>query len=896
MNQGQNDEQETVAFGAAPAVEIEYPGSFIGRYQLVRKIGEGGMGTVYLAQQTEPIRRDVALKIVKPGMDSKEVIARFETERQALALMDHPNIARVLDAGATPTGRPYFVMEYVNGVSITRYCNAKRLGIRERLELFVPVCQAIQHAHQKGVIHRDIKPSNIIVAEQDRNAAPKVIDFGIAKAIGQQLTGRTMFTHVGTIIGTPDYMSPEQAELGVRDIDTRSVIYSLGAVLYELLTDLTPLGVGRSTTAYTEILRRIREEDPPAPSTRVSRAGDTLKEISSNRGTEPARLPKQLQGELDWIVMKALDKERNRRYQTANAFVRDLERYLSGEPVDAGPPSTTYRLRKFVSKHRVWIGVAASFTALLIAGVIFSTWMALRASRAEKIARTVNEFLTKDLLAQASTMNQSEPDPDIKVRTVLDRAAGNIEGRFQSEPEIEAAIKNTVGAAYSDLGLYPEAARQLQSAIDIRRKTLGPEHVDTLASMGQLAALYRDQGRMNDAERLEKTVLEGQRRTLGPEHPNTFRTMDALQTVYLREGKFVEAEAVGRQALDGLERKLGPEDPDSVSAMSDLASVYTEEGKNTLAEPLFKKALAISRKTRGPDHPVTLSTMSDLSVLYSRQKRYPEAEALTSQVLQGTQRTLGPEHPATLKVMSNLAVTYSDDRKYAESEALNRKTLELSKKILGPEHPSTLIVMNNLGVAWKSMGKYAEAESLDNQMLEIAGRTLGAEHPITLSAKANLATDYFYEGKYKQAESGFRELLEIRKRQQGPEGAGTLRATYQLALTLYSTHRYQEAEPLLRESLGRYAKNMPDSWERFRCQVLLGDVLAAEHQYGQAEAFLTEGAEGLLKRESTIQWYGVKDPGQALQSVVHLYEAWGKPDKADEWRSKVRARTVGRAL
>ena len=363
------------------------PGTQIGPYKLLQKIGEGGMGSVWMAEQQYPVRRQVALKVIKPGMDSAQVLARFEAERQALALMDHPNIARVFDGGTTPTGQPFFVMELVKGVPITRYCDEHRLPPRERLELFVPVCKALQHAHQKGIIHRDIKPSNVLVAPYDGQPVVKVIDFGVAKATGQQLTERTLFTEIGAVVGTLEYMSPEQAELNNRDIDTRSDIYSLGVLLYELLTGTTPLDRARLKQAgFMEMLRIIREEEPLKPSTRLSESRDSLPSISAQRKTEPARLTKLMRGELDWIAMKALEKDRNRRYETANGLAMDVERYLHDEPVAAGPPSARYRLGKIARKHRVALTAAAAFLALLVLGATISIWQAVRATNAERQA------------------------------------------------------------------------------------------------------------------------------------------------------------------------------------------------------------------------------------------------------------------------------------------------------------------------------------------------------------------------------------------------------------------------------------------------------------------------------------------------------------------------------
>jgi non-specific serine/threonine protein kinase/serine/threonine-protein kinase len=483
--------------GAAPGIQI-------GPYKLVRQIGEGGMGVVYHAQQLLPIRRDVALKVIKPGMDSKQVIARFESERQALAMTDHANIARVLDAGTTAAGLPYFVMELVYGLPITRYCDSKRLKVRERVELFVPVCQAIQHAHQKGIIHRDIKPSNILVAEYEGKPAPKVIDFGLAKALGHQLSDATTMTNLGTVVGTMDYMSPEQAELTRHDIDTRSDVYSLGAVLYELLTGTTPLDHERlANSAYGEKLRQIREEEAKPPSVRIRQSAE-LENTAEQRQSDPARLPKLLDHELDWITLKALEKDRTRRYETVNNLARDLQRYLDGEPVEAAPPSAAYRTRKFVRKHRVGLAMAATVAVLLLAGIGASSWMAVRAIRAEQETRVINDFLQNDLLAQAGASSQSrsdtKPDPHLEVRTALDRAAARVAGQFGTQPLLEASIRQTIGIAYEDLGLFPEAESQLERALELRRRVLGRRHPDTVVGMGGLAYLYVREGKHAQAE------------------------------------------------------------------------------------------------------------------------------------------------------------------------------------------------------------------------------------------------------------------------------------------------------------------------------------------------------------------------------------------------------------
>lgn len=384
----------------------ERPGSIIGPYKLREQIGEGGFGVVYVAEQEHPVRRKVALKVIKPGMDSKDVIARFEAERQALALMDHPNVARVLDAGTTQTGRPYFVMELVQGVNLTEYCDRNNLSTRERLALFVDVCRAVQHAHQKGIIHRDIKPSNIMVTLHDGRPVVKVIDFGVSKALSQRLTEKSIYTAYGQMIGTPAYMSPEQAEMSGLGIDTRSDIYSLGVLLYELLTGQTPLDAKRlRSSAYAEILRIIREEEPPRPSFKISTLGEQATMVARHRSTAPEQLRRDLSGELDWIVMTCLEKDRSRRYETATGLARDIERYLRDEPVEACPPSGLYRLRKFTRKHRVMIGSVSAFTALLIIGSVVSGWLALSESRANHNAQTARADAERSLAEEQRQRN-----------------------------------------------------------------------------------------------------------------------------------------------------------------------------------------------------------------------------------------------------------------------------------------------------------------------------------------------------------------------------------------------------------------------------------------------------------------------------------------------------------
>jgi len=870
----------------------ESGGTVIGRYHLLRRIGEGGMGEVWLAEQKEPVRRRVALKLVKSGMNTREVMARFESERQALALMDHPAIAKVLDAGSTSQGAPYFVMEYVAGVPITAYCDNHKLSTRERLELFMRVCEGVQHAHQKAIIHRDLKPSNILVTEVDGRAAPKIIDFGVAKALTQGLTAETMYTRAGTLVGTPEYMSPEQALSSGEDIDTRSDVYSLGIIFYELLAGAPPIELHK--VAFDEFLRRLREEEPPKPSTRI-RAQDpaTSTEVARKRHTEPPTLASQMRGDLDSIALKALEKDRSRRYGSPSDFAADIGRYLRSEAVLAVPPSAAYRARKFARRYRAALVTACAFALVLIAAAAISVWQSIRATKQRDradaqaaVAQAISDFLQNDLLGQASAYKQLKPDPDLKVRTALDRAAAQVTGKFDRQPEVEASIRNTIGKAYEDLGLYPEAAKQHEAALDLRRRVLGPEHPDTLRSMNNLALVYADEGKYAQAETLHSQALEIERRVLGPEHPNTLMSMHNLALVYMREGKYAQAETLYGQTLEIERRVLGPEHRDTVLSMVNLGIVYVDEGKYPQAEALGSQTLEIERRVFGPEHPETLRSMNNLAVAYGNEGKYGQAEALFSQILEARRHALGPEHPETLSSMSNLADIYRDEGKHAEGEALSSQALEIRRRVLGPEHPDTVMSMSNLADVYADERKYAQAEALFSQTLEIQRRVLGPEHPLTLYTLSHFASMYQREGKYVLAGTAAAQALAGQRHALGPDNPDTMASAADVALAYISQRKFVEAEPLAREALEADQKSRPDDWQRFRAESLVGESLAGEKKYAEAEPLLVEGYEGMLARKDRM---GVPDRYHlelAHQWVVQLYQDWGKPDKAAEWRKK----------
>ena len=812
---------------------------------------------MWLAEQSAPVERQVALKVIKAGRYDESALLRFDVERQTLAIMDHHAIAKVFDAGATAEGQPYFVMEYVPGLPITQYCDRKRLSVGERLALFTRVCEGVQHAHHKAIMHRDLKPSNILVVEVDGQPMPRIIDFGIAKAISQQPQDETLVTRAGGMVGTPGYMSPEQVDPSVLDIDTRTDVYSLGVVLYELLTGVLPFDVKQwQSKPFHEVLRQLHEEDPTSPSTRIS--GDpTSTAISENRNTDHRQLANVLRGDLDWITLRALQKDRNRRYGTPSELAADINRYLQNEPVTARPASLAYRAKKYVQRHKAPVAGTAAVFAVLVAGVIISMWQAVRARAAERradseatVARATSDFLENDLLAQADASTQSgpktKPDPDLKVRTVLDRAADRIAGKFDKQPEVEASIRNTIGQTYEGLGVYPDARKQLERALDLRRKVLGVEHRQTLTTARNLGRVALDQGKFPEAEALQSQALEIQRRVLGPEHPDTLLSMSSLAQTYDSQGKYAQAEALDSQALEIQRRVLGPEHRITLYSMNNLALVYYNQGKYAQAEALQSQALEIQRRVLGPDHRRTLYSMSNLASIYFLQGKYAQAEALYDQALEIGRRVLGPEHPSTLISINNLANVYYLQGKSGEAEALYGQALEIQRRVVGQEHPDTLDIMNNLAMVYYNHGKYAQAEGLDSQVLEIRRRVLGPEHPDTLDGMIALAGVYQVMGKYAQAEVLNSQALEIRRRVLGPEHPKTINSMDNLASVYRNEGRYAQAEALYGQTLELERRVLgPEKLLTLESMDGLAFTYYLQGEYAQAEALFSQTLDGL---------------------------------------------------
>ncbi len=925
----------------------EGPGTVIGPYKLLQQIGEGGMGTVFMAEQTQPVQRKVALKIIRPGMDSCSVIARFEAERQALALMDHPNIARVFDAGTTVSGRPYFVMELVKGIPITRYCDEHHLTPKQRLELFVPICHAIQHAHQKGIIHRDLKPSNVLVADYDDRPVPKVIDFGVAKATGSKLTEHTLFTEFGQIVGTLEYMSPEQAKLNSLDIDTRSDIYALGVLLYELLTGTTPFDRKRfSQAAFDEVLRIIREEEPPKPSTRLSESKDSLPSISALRQTEPAKLTKLVKGELDWIVMKCLEKDRNRRYESANGLATDVQRYLSGEAVLAHPPSAGYRLRKFARRNRGPVLAGGLLFLALAAGVIGTAIGLARAAAAAEAAREANEQAQKRLRQierqseiLLSIFDDLNPHSDEKLGKPLfailgerfGKAALQLEGEEVGDPLLVARLQDRLGQSLIHFGMADQAVSLCAKALASREAVLGSDHPETLSSMNSLAAAYQEAGKPGLAVPLHEHALRLNKTIQGPDHPDTLTTMNNLALAYHRVGKLDLAVPLYEETVKLRKAKLGADHHKTLVSMNNLARAYQDKGKLELAVPLLEETLRLRQATRGADHPDTLLSMVVLALAYHRQGKLHLALPLFEETFRVRKAKLGPDHPETLTSMNGLARVYQDQGKLDLALSLFEECLRLRRAKLGPDHPDTWNSMNNLAVFYASSGKVDQAVPLYEETVRLRRAKLGADHPDTLTSLNNLGKSYLAIGKHDLAAALLREAARgIEKRhfehvwadrvthnliacleqlkqfeeaeawrrkwlvvlqQKGADGSPAY-ATELAALgsNLIQQNKPKEAEPLLREALAVRRQKDPQAWTTFATKALLGASLLCQQKYADAEPFLSEGYEGMRKQAIQLTPAGKSDMQEALQRLVQLYEAWGKKAKAAKWRDVLEAR------
>lgn len=746
----------------------------IGPYRILEKIGEGGMADVYLAEQAEPVKRFVALKILKAGMDSRQIVARFESERKALALLDHPNIAKIFDGGLAGDGRPFFIMEYVEGKPITQFCDEGRLSAAERIRIFIDVCRAVQHAHVKGLIHRDLKPSNILVGLVDGVPLPRIIDFGISKATELEMADTAMQTRVGQIVGTPHYMSPEQVDIAGGDIDTRADIYSLGVVLYELLAGALPLDL--SAVRDAAFRWAILEKIPPKPSTRFTSLDATKDEVAKARGTSPAELGRQLKGDLDWIVMKAIEKDRTRRFETANAFAMDCQRYLNHEPVFARPPDAGYLLRRFVRRNRAIVGAAAVALVAVVAGAVTATVGFLQASESEKIARQeaetanqVSEFLVD--LFEVSDPENARGDT-ISAREVLDRGVVALNEDLADQPAVRAALLTTMGSVYINLGLFDEAEKLLREALEIRTQLVGEDDPATLTTASWLGKVLLEQDRYEEAIALETKTLAMRRRVLGDKHPST------------------------------------------LVSISNLAVQHRNTSKLDVAEPLYIEALAGQREVLGDEHHQTLLTINNLGALYHAQGRHEEARVLLEEAAETQDRVAGADHPQTLIAMNSLADLYYDMGQFDLAEPLNVAILERRKRVLGPDHVQTLWSMDRLAGVYAAQGRLEEAEPLHLAATEGLRSVHGPEHKNTLASMTNLAGLYRYMERFDEAEAVMVEVLDTQLRV-GPADISTGITSHNLANLYRDTDRFEDAERMFEQAEQIWSESLPSDHPYF---------------------------------------------------------------------------------
>ena len=920
------------------------PGGQIGPYKLLSILGEGGYGIVYLAEQLRPVKRRVALKVIKPGMDTKQVIARFESERQALALLDHPNVAHVHEAGTTSAGQPYFAMEYVKGVSIIEHCDRHKLSVDERLDLFLQVCEAIQHAHQKGIIHRDIKPSNILVSFENERAVPKVIDFGIAKAISQPLTDRTLYTERGQLVGTLEYTSPEQAEMTSQDIDTRSDIYSLGVVLYELLTGVLPFESQTLREGGPDRLRQvIREQDPKTPSTRLSRlTREDSTRIAQQRRADAGVLRRKLRGDLDWITLKAMAKDRTHRYGSSGELAADIRRHLKDEPVVAGPPSTLYRMRKYVRRHKALVTGLAAVLVVLLAGIIGVVIFAVKADRQARTTQAVTDFLNEDLLGAVAL--QQAMSQQVTVRSILDAAADRLEGRFADRPLVEASIRQTLGTTYIELGNYEQAEPHLKRAYDVRHRLLGDNDLLTLTSMSLLGRLYQIQARYKEAEPLLAQAVESRRRILGSNHADTLETSAWLGRLYAELAtpqSQKEAEKLLTAALKSGSDLFGKESPIVLEAMLGLAFLRgAVQGKPDEAVPLCLEGWGTARKALGEGHRLTYQFMGLAVWLGAWGGRFQEAQRHAQAVMEANLKVLGKEHPDTLSAMCTLGMVHAWRDNLEEAESLLAPGLEGLHSILGEGHAIVLFYSRTLASVYMRQGRYENAEDLLKRIIEEGGRLLGDDHPIPTTAAVYMMSLYAMQergddlktwcsreieriggtsGQNKTAVSRILNWLAylqatypsaairdgheaIRNAKKNCElTSGNRTSLVVLAVAYAETGDFASAIRELKKAIesgdspGSTFSLSDNSLQYLLKRLESGHAVRDSVFTMTATTMIAEGRHAAAEQELTTairtvrRYLGETHPETrgCILVFIELYEAWGKPEKAEEWRAKL---------
>jgi serine/threonine protein kinase/Tfp pilus assembly protein PilF len=914
----------------------------IGRYEIIEPVGEGGMAVVYKAEQHLPVRRTVALKLVKLGMDTRQFIARFEAERQALALMDHPHVARIYDAGSTDTGRPYFVMEYVAGHPLLDYCDAHQLDLRQRLALFIVVCEAVEHAHRKGIIHRDLKNSNVLVADVDGRPVPKVIDFGVAKMMQRPLGERALQTEHGQMIGTPEYMSPEQAERGGLDVDTRADVYSLGVLLYELIAGVQPLAPDALRRgSFEQIQRAIREAEAPRPSTRLSElVSADARHIAQRRRTALPTLIRSLRSELEWIPLKAMRKDREQRYRSAAELADDIRNYLHARPLLAGPESTQYRLVKFIRRNRVASTAGAVVVLVLLIAASVSIAFGLSERRQRRLAeaaradleqvakfqegqfasidaQTMGVRLRADLLetvradAERAKLSPDQVNArltnlqeivagsdftglslDALQRNVFQPAMAAIAQQFPDQPLIRARLLQSLATTLYNLGLLDAATEPQDQSLAIRRRELGLAHPDTLSSIFEMGRLLQAQGKLDQAERNLRQAMDGFGKVFGSDHRDTLNAMNETALLLRRQGKLAETEAYHRLALEKQRRILGDDDPDTIVSIGNLGLVLLEQGKLSEAEPYYREALERWRRVRGNEHHGTISALMNLGSMLRAQGKLDEAEPYLREALEKHRRLLGDEHPETLVAIGNMGLLLRAQGRFAEAEACYREALAQRRRLLGDLHPDTLKTMHNLAFLYLNEGKLEDAEPYYRQVFEQRRQVLSPDHPDLLISMNHLGRLLIAQGNLIEAEPYCREAFERYRAVLGDEHPDSLVSRTVIGDLLRAQGKPAEAIGLLApaESVVRRAFTGDNRLRVSRFLTALGRARAASSAFADAEANLREAHAIVAEAKAAMS----ADRAEVLTGLVELYDAWhvaephsGHDAQAAQWRSKL---------
>jgi non-specific serine/threonine protein kinase/serine/threonine-protein kinase len=860
-------------------LSLDLVADHIGPYRLTGVLGEGGMGIVYDAEQQQPVQRRVALKVLKLGMDTREVIARFMAERQALAAMDHPAVAKVFDAGHTVAGRPYFVMERVEGVPLLEYCDREQLSILRRVELVAQVCRAVQHAHQKGVIHRDLKPSNVLVTLSDGAALPKIIDFGIAKAAGLDAPWKgTELTRVDQMLGTPAYMSPEQAGRGGQDVDTRTDVYSLGVMLYELLTGQLP--AEPAETGATEFLAALAQGDvrPAKPSARVGTID--AKDTALRRSTTPAGLRRQLAGDLDWICMKALETDRNRRYETPLALADDLRRHLTSEPVMAGPPSRTYRLRRLVRRHRTTMAAATVAVVALLTGSAAAVTQAVRATEAEQSARADAETARQVSDFLINLFEVSEPGATsggaVTARELLDQGAARIRGELEAQPLVRARVQAVIGEIYRKLGLYDPAGSLLEEALSAREQLLESSHVEVVQTLHSIGRLQFDRGDRAGAEATFRDALSRLATATQPDRIEEARLQCELGQVLRDNAKFAEAEALFLRAIDTLTRELGPAHEEVGLAWGGLGSVFHTQGRFEDAEVALRNSIANGEKVLSPDHPELAVALANLANTLGRLGRDDEAEPLHNRVITILEKAYGPDHIAVAVAVGNLAGLYGRQGRLDLSEATTRKAFAIRERIFGPDHPNAVIELKNLGLTLMLKADYEGARQAFERNLEVEQKAFGAAHPRVAWTEARLGGLYLRLGRLDAAEAAYQRALAATEKTLDPDHIDTVGNVRGLGQVALRRGRLDEADAFFARAMASSLKtpSHPDVPNTLKA---LGELRRRQGRLDEARASI----EQALARQREVFRVGHPAIGETLVLLADVLAGQRDPAEAE---------------